>query len=130
MMDNIHKLVALQDAGDIPPAAEDTIALLFAERYALELRYVAAWGCLAELRRHALGPRQHPARVRSCARDLPRGGGRLREGRQRGRIRKDRRRRRAAGQGGSPPGRHRHRNGTPDGWVFNTGEDDDGSRDV
>ena len=44
MMDNIHKLVALQDAGDIPPAAEDTIALLFAERHALELRYVAAWG--------------------------------------------------------------------------------------
>jgi putative DNA primase/helicase len=44
MMDNIHKLVALQDAGDIPPAAEDTIALLFAERHALELRHVAAWG--------------------------------------------------------------------------------------
>ena len=44
MMDNILKLAALQDSGDIPPAAEDSIALLFAERYALELRHVAAWG--------------------------------------------------------------------------------------
>jgi putative DNA primase/helicase len=43
-MDNIHKLAALQDNGDIPPAAEDSIALLFAERYAHELRHVAAWG--------------------------------------------------------------------------------------
>ena len=42
MMDNIVKLAALQDSGDIPPAAEDSIALLFAERHALELRHVAA----------------------------------------------------------------------------------------
>ena len=44
MMDNILKLAELQDSGDIPPAAEDAIALLFAERHALELRHVAAWG--------------------------------------------------------------------------------------
>lgn len=44
MMDNILKLAALQDTGDIPPAAEDAIALLFAERHALELRHVATWG--------------------------------------------------------------------------------------
>ena len=44
MMDTILKLAALQDSGDIPPAAEESIALLFAERYALEWRYVAAWG--------------------------------------------------------------------------------------
>jgi putative DNA primase/helicase len=43
-MDNILKLAALQDGGDIPAAAEDSIALLFAERYAHELRHVAAWG--------------------------------------------------------------------------------------
>ena len=43
-MNNILKLAALQDSGDIPPSAEDSIALLFAERYALELRHVAAWG--------------------------------------------------------------------------------------
>jgi putative DNA primase/helicase len=44
MMDNILKLAVLQDNGDIPPAAEDSIALLFAERYSLALRHVAAWG--------------------------------------------------------------------------------------
>jgi putative DNA primase/helicase len=44
MMDNILKLAALQDSRDIPLATEDAIALLFAERYALEMRYVAAWG--------------------------------------------------------------------------------------
>ena len=43
-MNNIIKLAALQDSGDIPRAAEDSIALLFAERYAEELRHVAAWG--------------------------------------------------------------------------------------
>jgi putative DNA primase/helicase len=43
-IDNILKLAALQEAGDIPPTADDTIALLFAERYAGELRHVAAWG--------------------------------------------------------------------------------------
>src|SRR4029077_14592101 len=43
-MDNVLKLAALQDGGDIPAAAEDSIALLFAERYAHELRHVAAWG--------------------------------------------------------------------------------------
>jgi putative DNA primase/helicase len=42
--DNILKLAALQDDGDIPAAAEDSIALLFAERHAAELRHVAAWG--------------------------------------------------------------------------------------
>jgi putative DNA primase/helicase len=43
-MENVLKLAALQDDGDIPAAAEDSIALLFAERHASRLRYVAAWG--------------------------------------------------------------------------------------
>jgi putative DNA primase/helicase len=42
--DNILKLAALQDNGELPPAAEDAIALDFAERYRDELRYVALWG--------------------------------------------------------------------------------------
>jgi putative DNA primase/helicase len=32
------------DADELPPEAEDTIALVFAERHANELRYVNAWG--------------------------------------------------------------------------------------
>ena len=43
-MDNILKLAAVMDGGDIPAAAEDSIALLFAERHAHGLRHVAAWG--------------------------------------------------------------------------------------
>ena len=44
-MDNIIKLAEFERAhGGIPPTAEDTIALLFAEQHALELRYVADWG--------------------------------------------------------------------------------------
>jgi putative DNA primase/helicase len=42
--DNIAKLAALQDDGELPPAAEDAIALAFAERHQCELRYVAARG--------------------------------------------------------------------------------------
>ena len=42
--DNILKLAELQDSGELPPAAEDAIALDFAERYRDELRYVALWG--------------------------------------------------------------------------------------
>jgi len=42
--DNILKLAALQDNGKLPPAAEDAIALDFAERHQDELRYVALWG--------------------------------------------------------------------------------------
>jgi putative DNA primase/helicase len=42
--DNIVKLAALQENGDLPPAAEDAIALDFAERHRDELRYVALWG--------------------------------------------------------------------------------------
>ena len=41
--DNIVKLAALQESGELPPTAEDTIALVFADRHAPELRYVAAW---------------------------------------------------------------------------------------
>jgi putative DNA primase/helicase len=44
--ENIVRLAALQESGkEIPPTAEDSIALAFADRYAHELRYVAAWGC-------------------------------------------------------------------------------------
>jgi putative DNA primase/helicase len=42
--DNIVKLAKLQEDGELPPNAEDAIALTFAERHAHELRYVAAWG--------------------------------------------------------------------------------------
>lgn len=43
--DNIIRLAALQDSGkEIPPTAEDSIALAFADRHAHELRYVAPWG--------------------------------------------------------------------------------------
>jgi putative DNA primase/helicase len=42
--DNILKLAALQQDGELPPSAEDAIALVFAERHGHELRYVAAWG--------------------------------------------------------------------------------------
>jgi putative DNA primase/helicase len=43
MMDNVVNLSALQESGELPPTAEDSIALLFAERHAHGLRYVAAW---------------------------------------------------------------------------------------
>jgi putative DNA primase/helicase len=42
--DNIVKLAALADNGELPPAAEDAIALDFADRHQDELRYVALWG--------------------------------------------------------------------------------------
>jgi putative DNA primase/helicase len=41
---NIFRLAEMQENGDIPPEAEDSIALLFAERHAHELRYVNDWG--------------------------------------------------------------------------------------
>ena len=41
MTDNIIKLATLQENGELPPIAEDSIALAFAERHAHELRYVA-----------------------------------------------------------------------------------------
>jgi hypothetical protein len=47
--ENIFKLAALQDNGELPAAAEDAIALDFAERHQVELRYVALWGPLVEL---------------------------------------------------------------------------------
>jgi putative DNA primase/helicase len=40
---NVLRLAKLQDSGEIPPAAEDSIALVFAERHVHELRHVAAW---------------------------------------------------------------------------------------
>ena len=43
--ENIFRFATMQEErGGISPAAEDSIALLFAERHALELRYCAAWG--------------------------------------------------------------------------------------
>ena len=44
MTKNIVRLAELQETGELPPTAEDAIALTFAERHAHELRYVAAWG--------------------------------------------------------------------------------------
>jgi putative DNA primase/helicase len=42
--DNIIRLAEFQDSGELSPAAEDSLALAYAERHARELRYVAAWG--------------------------------------------------------------------------------------
>jgi putative DNA primase/helicase len=42
--DNIVRLAQLQESGELPPTAEDSIALAFAGRHAHELRYVAKWG--------------------------------------------------------------------------------------
>lgn len=41
--DNILRLAALQEEGELPAASEDAIALVFAEQHSRELRYVAAW---------------------------------------------------------------------------------------
>src|SRR5262245_46790252 len=43
-MDNVVRLAELQDSGELSPAAEESLALAYAERHAHELRYVAAWG--------------------------------------------------------------------------------------
>jgi putative DNA primase/helicase len=40
---NIVRLSALQDSGEISPATEEAIALAYADRHAHEVRYVAAW---------------------------------------------------------------------------------------
>lgn len=42
--DILLKLAAFQDNGELPAAAEDAIALAFADRHQDELRYVALWG--------------------------------------------------------------------------------------
>lgn len=42
--DNIIRLAELQDSGGgLPQSSEDALALMFAERHAGHLRYVAAW---------------------------------------------------------------------------------------
>jgi putative DNA primase/helicase len=43
MADNITKLATLQDSGELPPGTEDALALTYAERHAVDSRYVAAW---------------------------------------------------------------------------------------
>ena len=52
---NIVRLAELQENGELPPTAEDAIALAFADRHAHESALRGAMGALAELRRHALG---------------------------------------------------------------------------
>ena len=42
--ENIARLAALQEDGELPPSAEEAIALAFAQRHGHELRYVASWG--------------------------------------------------------------------------------------
>jgi putative DNA primase/helicase len=39
---NVIGLAALQESGELPPTAEDAIALVFADRHAHELRYDGA----------------------------------------------------------------------------------------
>jgi putative DNA primase/helicase len=43
MGENVVRLAELQDSGELPLAAEESIALAYADRHAHELRYVAAW---------------------------------------------------------------------------------------
>jgi putative DNA primase/helicase len=43
MTENVVKLAQLQESGALSPSAEDAIALVFAERHADALRYVALW---------------------------------------------------------------------------------------
>src|SRR5215469_1502183 len=44
MDDNVVRLAELQDSGELSPAAEESLALAYAERHAHEQRYVAPWG--------------------------------------------------------------------------------------
>ena len=41
--DNIVRLAELQADGELPPTAEDAMALVFADRHEHELRYVDDW---------------------------------------------------------------------------------------
>ena len=91
--DNIVRLAELLENGnEVPPTAEDSIALLFADRHSHELRYVAILGRW----RHFDGSRwAHDDTLRAFDRarmDLSRGGGRLREGRRPDRVGEDGRR--------------------------------------
>ena len=42
--ENIIRLAELQDRGELPPTAEEALALAFAARHAATLRHVARWG--------------------------------------------------------------------------------------
>ena len=42
--DNVIRLAELQDRGELPPVAEEALALAFAARYEGDLRHVAKWG--------------------------------------------------------------------------------------
>ena len=128
MMDNILKLAALQDSSDIPPAAEDSIALLFAERHVLELRHVAAWGWWLSYdgsrwtrddTLHAFDRAR--AICREIAADCERSARTVASAKTVAAVERlakaDRRLAAAASQWDA------------DGWVFNTGDDDDGGYD-
>ena len=49
MADNIIKLAALQDAGELPAARKTQWRSPTRERHVVDSRYVAAWGALAPL---------------------------------------------------------------------------------
>jgi putative DNA primase/helicase len=128
-MSNILKLAALQDSGDIPPAAEDSIALLFAERNALELRHVAAWGWWLSYdgTRWARDDTLHAfdrarAICREIAADCERSAHTVASAKTVAAVERlakaDRRLAATASQWDA------------DDWVFNTGDSDDGSCDV
>lgn len=42
--DNIIRLAELQGRGELPHTAEENLALVFADRHADALRFIAAWG--------------------------------------------------------------------------------------
>jgi putative DNA primase/helicase len=128
-MDNILKLAALQDSGDIPPTAEDAIALLFAERHALELRHVATWGWWLSYD-GALWTRDDTlhafdrarAICREIAADCERSAGAVASAKTVAAVERlakaDRRLAATVLQWDAG------------GWLFNTGDDDDGSCDI
>ncbi len=46
MADNIIKLAAVQDAGELPPGTKDALALIYAERHVVEF---SLCGCVVAL---------------------------------------------------------------------------------
>ena len=72
----IIRLSELQERGTLQPDSEDALALIFAERYAKELRYVAMWGGGFAMTAHA-GPIDDTLHVFDMVRDICREAARL-----------------------------------------------------
>lgn len=128
--DNIVQLTALQDAGgELSATSEEAIALAFAQRHAGHLRYVAKWGCWLDFdgTRWANDETLHAFdRARAICREVALEGDKAASVVASAKTvaaverlaRADRRLAATATHWDA------------DSWEFNTGEDDDGSRDV